>query len=316
MPFGQNGNNWNRQADRRASFGRIFVSVRADCNPDADPLRLQVRSRTRTIITMANAESHTGPNVEDNQVSDYRVPDEPASEGKYSIALVDDDRNILATLSISLQAEGFLTRIYADGETALKALLENPPDLAIFDIKMPRMNGLTLLQELRERSRLPVIFLTSKDEEPDEALGLALGADDYIAKPFSQRLLIARIRAILRRSELATAEPGISLASDLPDRVLRGHLMLDPARHQVAWKECPVSLTVTEFLILEALAMRPGVVKSRNQLMDAAYSEDVYVDDRTIDSHIKRLRRKFRAVDPEFAAIDTLYGAGYSFTDG
>lgn len=245
-------------------------------------------------------------------------PERPSSHSsrQQTIALVDDDRNILTTLSISLHAEGFATRVYADGETALKALLENPPDLAIFDIKMPRMDGLDLLQSLRAHSSLPVIFLTSKDEEPDEALGLALGADDYIAKPFSQRLLVARIRAILRRSELARAEPEEAPHADLPDPVVRGRLMLDPARHQVTWDAEPVSLTVTEFLILEAMALRPGVVKSRNQLMDAAYSDDIYVDDRTIDSHIKRLRRKFRAVDPEFAAIDTLYGAGYSFTDG
>ncbi|GGB87457.1 DNA-binding response regulator [Novosphingobium endophyticum] len=233
-----------------------------------------------------------------------------------SIALVDDDRNILTTLSISLQAEGFTTRVYTDGETALKALLENPPDLAIFDIKMPRMDGLRLLQALREQSSLPVIFLTSKDEEPDEALGLAMGADDYITKPFSQRLLVARIRAILRRSELVKATPEETPQEDLPEPVVRGRLHLDPARHQVTWDDKPVSLTVTEFLILEAMATRPGVVKSRNQLMDAAYSDDIYVDDRTIDSHIKRLRRKFRTVDPEFAAIDTLYGAGYSFSDG
>jgi two-component system, OmpR family, response regulator ChvI len=233
------------------------------------------------------------------------------------IALVDDDRNILTTVSIGLQAEGFATRVYADGASALKALLDNPPDLAVCDIKMPRMDGLELLRRLREKSALPVIFLTSKDEEPDEALGLAMGADDYITKPFSQRLLIARIRAILRRAELAgrsdiEAEPG----DDLPEPIRQGRLSMDPARHQVAWDGRPVSLTVTEFLILEALATRPGVVKNRNQLMDAAYSDDVFVDDRTIDSHIKRLRRKFRAVDPQFSAIETLYGAGYSFADG
>lgn len=239
----------------------------------------------------------------------------PPSSPQQCIALVDDDRNILTTVSIALQAEGFATRVYADGETALKALLENPPDLAIFDIKMPRMDGLELLQRLREKTALPVIFLTSKDEEPDEALGLALGADDYITKPFSQRLLIARIRAILRRSELTRAAPDEVPPVDLPDPITRGRLEMDPARHRVAWDGKPVSLTVTEFLILEALAARPGVVKSRNQLMDAAYNEDVFVDDRTIDSHIKRLRRKFRAVDPEFGAIDTLYGAGYSYTD-
>ncbi len=231
------------------------------------------------------------------------------------IALVDDDRNILTTVSIALQAEGFATRVYTDGQTALKALLENPPDLAIFDIKMPRMDGLDLLQRLRERSPLPVIFLTSKDGEPDEALGLALGADDYIAKPFSQRLLVARIRAILRRIELLSPAADNSAEPDLTQPVRRGRLTMDPPRHLVTWDGKPVVLTVTEFLILEALASRPGVVKSRNQLMDAAYSDDVFVDDRTIDSHIKRLRRKFREVDRDFTGIDTLYGAGYSFAE-
>ncbi|MGN6356436.1 MAG: response regulator transcription factor [Novosphingobium sp.] len=240
--------------------------------------------------------------------------DRQADATPLTIALVDDDRNILTSVSIGLQAEGFATRVYADGATALKALLENPPDLAVFDVKMPRMDGLELLQRLRERSALPVIFLTSKDEEPDEALGLALGADDYITKPFSQRLLVARIRALLRRSELARRDA----ASEPPEGsvaevVRRGRLEMDPERHLVRWDGKPVSLTVTEFLILDALAQRPGVIKSRNQLMDAAYSDDVFVDDRTIDSHIKRLRRKFRGVDPEFGAIETLYGAGYSF---
>ncbi|MFC0587980.1 response regulator transcription factor [Novosphingobium aquiterrae] len=240
----------------------------------------------------------------------------PAPAVRQTIALVDDDRNILTTVSIALQAEGFATRVYSDGETALKALLDNPPDLAVFDIKMPRMDGLELLRQLRARSALPVIFLTSKDEEPDEALGLALGADDYIAKPFSQRLLIARIRAILRRSELPRVELGTADTGEDSETIRRGRLEMDPQRHQVLWDGEPVSLTVTEFLILEALASRPGVIKSRNQLMDAAYSDDVFVDDRTIDSHIKRLRRKFRAVDTGFGAIETLYGAGYSFTDG
>ena len=232
------------------------------------------------------------------------------------IALVDDDRNILTTVSIALQAEGYATRVYADGPTALKALLDNPPALAIFDIKMPRMDGLELLQRLREQSSLPVIFLTSKDEEPDEALGLALGADDYIAKPFSQRLLVARIKAILRRTELRRPSAAVEAGEDAPQPVRRGRLMIDPPRHLVTWDDKPVALTVTEFLILEALAGRPGVVKSRNQLMDAAYSDDVFVDDRTIDSHIKRLRRKFREVDTGFSGIETLYGAGYSFSDG
>ncbi len=230
-----------------------------------------------------------------------------------TIALVDDDRNILTSVSIALQAEGFLTRVYADGETALKALIDNPPDLAIFDIKMPRMDGLELLRRLREKSGIPVIFLTSKDDELDEALGLAMGADDYIAKPFSQRLLIARIKAILRRVEVVQqgAEGEVPVAGSLE----RGQLVMDQERHTCTWKGDPVTLTVTEFLILETLAQRTGIVKTRNQLMDAAYQDDIYVDDRTIDSHIKRLRRKFRQVDPDFDAIETLYGAGYRFSE-
>jgi two-component system, OmpR family, response regulator ChvI len=230
------------------------------------------------------------------------------------IALVDDDRNILTSLSIAMQAEGYVTRIYSDGETALKALLEMPADLGIFDIKMPRMDGLDLLRRLREKSAMPVIFLTSKDEEIDEALGLAMGADDYITKPFSQRLLIARVKAILRRATYETQNATEQQKQETQPMV-RGRLAMDPARHVVLWNELVVTLTVTEFLILEALATRPGVVRTRDQLMDIAYHDDVYVDDRTIDSHIKRLRRKFREVDPEFAAIDTLYGAGYRFAD-
>jgi two-component system response regulator ChvI len=246
-------------------------------------------------------------------MADSPAPLQPAQQ--QVIALVDDDRNILTTVSIGLQAEGFATRVYSDGAAALKALLENPPDLAVCDIKMPRMDGLELLQKLREKSALPVILLTSKDEETDEALGLAMGADDYIAKPFSQRLLVARIRAILRRAELVRDETRDEqpVSADL---IVRGRLEMDPTRHRVTWGGAPVSLTVTEFMILEALATRPGVIKSRNQLMDAAYSDDVFVDDRTIDSHIKRLRRKFRSADREFSGIETLYGAGYSFTDG
>jgi two-component system, OmpR family, response regulator ChvI len=231
------------------------------------------------------------------------------------IALVDDDRNILTSVSIALQAEGFVTRVYSEGAVALKAFADNPPDLAVFDIKMPTMDGMELLRRLREFSAVPVIFLTSKDDELDEALGLAMGADDYISKPFSQRLLIARIRAILRRQDLAkdaasTTSPEAELAL-----LERGRLTMDPARHKVLWDGREVTLTVTEFLILEALAQRPGVVKSRNQLLDIAYHDDVYVDDRTIDSHIKRMRRKFRAVDPQFDAIETLYGVGYKFDD-
>ncbi len=243
--------------------------------------------------------------------------DVTAREYAAEIALVDDDRNILTTVSIALQAEGFVTRLYSDGETALKALIENPPALAVFDIKMPKMDGMELLKKVREHVPLPVIFLTSKDDEADEEAGLELGADDYIAKPFSQRLLIARIRAILRRADPVRETPGeTAIESDrTPVGIARGRLQMDPARHLVTWDGKQVSLTVTEFLILEALAARPGVIKSRNQLMDAAYPDDIFVDDRTVDSHIKRMRRKFRSVDPEFGAIDTLYGAGYSFND-
>lgn len=234
-----------------------------------------------------------------------------------SIALVDDDRNILTSVSIALQAEGFSVRVYPDSEAALRALLDNPPDLAVLDIKMPRMDGMELLRRLREKlPQLPVIFLTSKDDELDEALGLALGADDYITKPFSQRLLIARIRAILRRAEARAAPPAENEAEPPREALVRGRLMMDPARHRVLWNGAEVTLTVTEFMILEVLAQRPGFVKSRDQLMDAAYQDDVYVDDRTIDSHIKRLRRKFRQVDSEFKAIETLYGVGYRFAEG
>jgi two-component system, OmpR family, response regulator ChvI len=232
------------------------------------------------------------------------------------IALVDDDRNILTSVSIALQQEGFVTRVYTDPETALKAISDTLPDLGVFDIKMPGMDGMELLRRLREFSSVPVIFLTSKDDELDEALGLAMGADDYISKPFSQRLLIARIRAILRRRELERGEANASGGAEPePPRLERGRLTMDPARHKVVWDDRAVSLTVTEFLILEALAQRPGVVKSRNQLLDVAYSDDVYVDDRTIDSHIKRIRRKFRVADPAFDSIETLYGVGYRFDE-
>ncbi len=260
---------------------------------------------------------HLGHSTGPSPALDAALDAAKAGERAVQIALVDDDRNILTTVSIALQSEGFATRLYSDGETALKALIDNPPDLAVFDIKMPKMDGMELLRRLREHSPLPVIFLTSKDDESDEEAGLELGADDYIAKPFSQRLLIARIRAILRRADTGTgSDADSSMAEPAPAKLVRGRLFMDPARHHVAWDGLQVSLTVTEFLILEALAIRPGVIKSRNQLMDAAYPDDVFVDDRTVDSHIKRMRHKFKVVDRAFDAIDTLYGAGYSFTDG
>ena len=238
-----------------------------------------------------------------------------AAASSPTIALVDDDRNILTSVSIALQNEGFAVRLYSDGQAALKALADNPPDLAVLDIKMPRMDGMELLRRLREKSELPVIFLTSKDTEIDEALGLAMGADDYIGKPFSQRLLIERIRAVLRRVASRRGDAPAEGEAAAGPAITRGRLTMDPARHRVTWNGHDVALTVTEFLILEALAQRPGFVKSRDQLMDTAYQDDVYVDDRTIDSHIKRLRKKFRAADHEFRGIETLYGVGYRFNE-
>jgi two-component system response regulator ChvI len=225
-----------------------------------------------------------------------------------TIALVDDDQNILVSLSAALVDEGYKVDTYGDGAEALEGLVRKRADLAILDIKMPRMDGLELLTELRQKDKLPVIFLTSRDDEVDEIMGLRLGADDYIKKPFSQRLMLERIRAVLRRHEAKSDdENGDSI-------MRRGDLVLDPARHLCSWKGGEINLTVTEFLIVETLARRPGHVKNRDQLIDAAYGEHIYVDDRTIDSHIKRLRRKFKAVDDEFAGIDTLYGVGYRYT--
>ena len=226
-----------------------------------------------------------------------------------TIALVDDDRNILTSVTMALEDEGFKVRTYIDGADALRGLSASPVDLAVLDIKMPRMDGMELLGNLRKSSNVPVIFLTSKDEEIDEVIGLRMGADDYITKPFSQRLLIERIRALLRR-ERSAVEPETGEAP-----IARGDLVLDPGRHLCSWKGQPISLTVTEFLILQSLAQRPGHVKTRNQLMDAAYGESVYVDDRTIDSHIKRLRKKFKVVDDDFSHIETLYGVGYRYKD-
>jgi two-component system response regulator ChvI len=227
-----------------------------------------------------------------------------------TIALVDDDRNILTSVSMALESEGFQVKAYADPSQALDGLIRNPADLAILDIKMPRLDGMKLLTRLREKSDLPVIFLTSKDEEIDEILGLKIGADDYIKKPFSQRLLIERIRAVLRRRSSE-----ISLETDQKS-LRRGDLVMNQERHMCTWKADQVDLTVTEFLLLLALARRPGFVKSRDQLIDAAYGENMYVDDRTIDSHIKRLRKKFKKVDTGFSMIKTLYGVGYRYHNG
>jgi two-component system response regulator ChvI len=230
-----------------------------------------------------------------------------------TIALVDDDRNILTSVSIALEAEGYRIQTYTDGASALDGFKVDPPDLAILDIKMPRMDGMELLRRLRQKSEMPVIFLTSKDEEIDELFGLKMGADDFIHKPFSQRLLVERVKAVLRRFSPRDTTPK---AADAAKVLERGALVMDPERHTCTWNGQAVTLTVTEFLILQALAHRPGVVKSRNALMDAAYDDQVYVDDRTIDSHIKRLRKKFKVVDDAFDMIETLYGVGYRFKEG
>ncbi|MCP1199004.1 response regulator transcription factor [Notoacmeibacter sp. MSK16QG-6] len=232
-----------------------------------------------------------------------------------TIALVDDDRNILTSVSIALESEGYKVETYTDGASALDGLQDRPPNLAIFDIKMPRMDGMELLRRLRQKSDLPVIFLTSKDDEIDELFGLKMGADDFIKKPFSQRLLVERVKAVLRRAIAREAAASGKAGPDAASSMERGQLVMDQERHTCTWKGEPVTLTVTEFLILHALAQRPGVVKSRDALMDAAYDEQVYVDDRTIDSHIKRLRKKFKAVDDEFDMIETLYGVGYRFRE-
>jgi two-component system response regulator ChvI len=232
-----------------------------------------------------------------------------------NITLVDDDENIVASVSLALESHGHTVTACHDGVAGLESLQNNPPDLAILDVKMPRMDGMELLRRLRQTSEVPVIMLTSKDEEIDEILGFNLGADDYIHKPFSQRLLLERVKAVLRRGGIDEAikaggpvDPGVR-------SMKRGKLTLDPERHDSLWDGKPVRLTVTEFLLLQSLAQRPGFVKSRDNLMDAAYDDQVYVDDRTIDSHIKRMRKKFRQVDPTFDAIETLYGVGYRYRE-
>ncbi len=234
------------------------------------------------------------------------------STAKQTIALVDDDRNILTSVQMTLEQEGFQVRTFTDGESALQGMNARPVDLAVLDVKMPRMDGMELLQRLRQRTSMPVIFLTSKDEEVDELMGLRLGADDYIKKPFSQRLLLERIRALLRRNEASRAEGSGAAPTGV---MTRGDLVLDDTKHQCTWRSEDIQLTVTEFLLVKALAARPGMVKSRDQLIDAAYGDSVYVDDRTIDSHVKRVRKKFRDVDDTFNQIETLYGIGYRYKE-
>ena len=225
------------------------------------------------------------------------------------ICLIDDDQNILASLSLALKSEKFEVETYSDGIAGLEALKDNNFDIAILDIKMPRLDGLEVLQKLRNSSDIPVIFLTSKDDEIDQLLGLKMGADDYITKPFSQKLLIERVKVILKRTAFSSEENQVNNDS----LIERGNLLLNMDRHECHWKGERIKLTVTEFLLLESLVNRPGYVKNRDQLMSAAYSDDLYVDDRTIDSHIKRIRRKFKSIDKNFNSIETLYGVGYRF---
>jgi two-component system, OmpR family, response regulator ChvI len=254
---------------------------------------------TQTMFHSTAHRPHAGPKLADKDRT------------MTTLALVDDDENIVASLKMFFEAEGYNVRTYHDGESALPALTETPPDIAILDVKMPKMDGMELLRRLRQTSELPVIFLTSKDEEIDEVIGFNIGADDFVRKPCSNRLLAERVKAVLRRARGGVAGP--EEGDHKP--IVRGKLTLDPNRHACNWDGHPVRLTVTEFLILQALAARPGYVKSRDQLMDAAYDDQIYVDDRTIDSHIKRLRKKFREVSEEFDAIETLYGVGYRYTE-
>ena len=234
---------------------------------------------------------------------------------KHSIALVDDDQNILTSVSIALESEGFDVTTYKDGESALQGISETPADLVVLDVKMPRMDGIDVIKSLKEKKDIPVIFLTSKDDEIDELLGLRMGAEDYITKPFSQRLLIERIRVILRRHDLYSTKTMSHSEPEDENTFKRGSLTLDDARHICKWKNKAIDLTVTEYLLVKSLAIKPGHVKSRDQLMDYAYGETVYVDDRTIDSHIKRIRKKFKAVDENFNNIETVYGIGYRYKD-
>lgn len=233
----------------------------------------------------------------------------------YRVFLVDDDRNILLSVSMALEAEDFIVETFSDGESGLAAILEGTPDLVVLDVKMPRMDGIEVLSRLREKSNIPVIFLTSKDDEVDQVIGLRMGADDYITKPFSQRLLVERIKVLLRRHALLNADDDVHKSPEVAHKIEYGDLALDDDRHLCTWKNIALNLTVTEYLLVKALAEYPGHVKNRDQLIDLAYGENVYVDDRTVDSHIKRLRKKFKKIDDTFDKIETLYGVGYRYKE-
>src|SRR5262249_21568829 len=274
---------------------------------------LNASNRPVSIILLSSPHKFVTIRLRIQEWVDFRIlPSTSGGSLMPTIAVVDDDRNILTSVSIALEAEGYRVMTYSDGASALDGFNTSPPDLAILDIKMPRMDGMELLRRLRQKSDIPVIFLTSKRDEIDELFGLKMGADDFIRKPFSRRLLVERSKAVLRRS---SGRDCISHKEADAKVVERGELRMDLERHLCTWDTKPVTLTVTEFLILQALASRPGMVKSRNALMDVAYSDEVYVDERTIDSHIKRLRMKFKSVDDGFDMIETLYGVGYRFKE-
>ena len=235
-----------------------------------------------------------------------------------SIALVDDEQSILTSVSLSLESEGFTVDTFLNGEEALQALESKTYDLGLFDIKMPKMDGNELLSKVRSSKieklkEMPIIFLTSKDHEQDEIIGLRMGAADYIKKPFSQKLLNERIRTVLRIYSNRNNKNDIE---DINKKnIIKGNLILDESKQLCFWKDLEIELTVAEFNLIKSLAQYPGVVKDRNQLMDAMYGDSIYVDDRTIDSHIKRLRKKFRSYDKSFDQIRTRYGSGYSWRD-
>ncbi|PPR33721.1 MAG: Transcriptional regulatory protein CreB [Alphaproteobacteria bacterium MarineAlpha6_Bin4] len=233
---------------------------------------------------------------------------------KNNIFLIDDDKNILTSVSILLETEGYKVSTFSDGESGLKAILENSPDIAIVDIKMPRLDGIELLKKLRRTSELPVIFLTSKDTEIDELLGLKVGADDYITKPFSQKILIERIRILIKRSELINTKKKDK--SNDKNLIKKGNILLDTEKYMCKWKNKLVNITVTEFLLIKSLVENIGVVKSRDQLINSAFGEDKEnIDDRSIDHHFKRIRKKFKNVDNNFNSIVTVYGGGYKFSE-
>ena len=233
---------------------------------------------------------------------------------KNNVFLIDDDKNILTSISMLLENEGYKVSTFSDGESGLKAILENNPDIAVVDIKMPRLDGIELLKKLRRTSNMPVIILTSKDTEIDELLGLKVGADDYITKPFSQNILVERIRILIKRTELKNIKKKDNI--DDKNSIKEGNIFLDTEKYMCKWKNKTVNLTVTEFLLIKSLVKNIGAVKSRDQLIVSAFGEDKEnIDDRSIDHHFKRIRKKFKSADNDFNSIVTIYGGGYKFSE-